>query len=451
MTYGEPVADDHPPTTPATTGSAPHPPPDRRPRRRWPLWTAFVAVLLLLAGGVSAALPAGAVFGSDATLARIAAPAENPTTRAARELAGRITAQLDRQSGALLSGDRAAFLAIAEPAVHATLRGRFAALRALRVSDWQGRPRGLPTQAGRPGEWRLSVEFRYCFAVPDCRRPSSVLVETRWRDAGAEPRLLELARSKPEAQLAGRATEQVGALPWEISELVVAVGRRTLVATTPAFRKRLPDLLARAEAAARTADQYVVTGDRPERYRIYYAGPREWKRWYGGEQPEWVAGYAIGLGGDHEVVFRHDSYTSAGLGELLRHELTHVASLPDHDGLDDSTWWLTEGLAEYAATVGRYNGLTETRRLVKRGWDGKLDTLAPAGDTPDARVIGSYGIAYLAVRYLVDRFGEERVFAFVKAVIHDRRIPRQTSDEIFGVPWSTLHADCVKGIRSAAD
>jgi hypothetical protein len=213
----------------------------------------------------------------------------------------------------------------------------------------------------------------------------------------------------------------------------------------------LPNLLARAEAAARTADQYVVTGDRPDRYRVYYAGSKEWKSWYGGQQPEWVAGYAIGLGGDHEVVLRHDRYTAAGLSELLRHELTHVASLPDHDGLDDSTWWLTEGLADYAATVGRYNGLTETRRLVRRGWDGKLDTLAPTEDTPDARVIGSYGIAYLAVRYLVDRFGEERVFAFVKAVIHDRRIPRQTSDEIFGVPWSTLHADCVKHVRGAVD
>lgn len=455
---GEPLTDDHPPTTPAAPGPvtepAPHAAPDRRPRRRWPLWSALVAVLVLLTLGLLTALPAGAVGGADARMfAGVVARAENPTTRAARQLADRITVQLERQSAALLRGDRAGFLAIAEPAVQADLRRRFATLRALRVSSWQARPKGLPTEAGRPGEWRLSVEFRYCFVAPNCR-PSSLLVETRWRVGGAEPRLLEQARSKPVPRLAGRGTVQVGGLPWEMSDLVVAVGKRTLVATTPAFRKRLPNLLARAEAAAKVADQYVVGAARPDRYRIYYAGPGEWKRWYGGDQPEWVAGYAIGVGGDHEVVLKDNRYTAAGLDEILRHELAHVASLPDHDNRSDSTWWLTEGLAEHAGAdgraIGRYVGLSATRRLVNRGWDGKLDNLAPDENTPDARVTGSYGIAYLAVRYLVDRFGEERVFAFVKAVIHDRRIPRQTSDEVFGVPWSTLHDDCVKHIRGVA-
>ncbi|MER7461092.1 hypothetical protein [Micromonospora sp. NPDC126480] len=455
MTHGEPVAEGQS-TTSATpdpeTGPEATPPPNRRPRRRWPLWTALVVVLLVAAG---LAVPASAVRGAESrTSPGVVARAENPTTRAARQFAARITGQLDRQSAALLRGDRAGFLAIAERGLHTDLSRRFATLRALRVSGWQARPKGLPTQAGRPGEWRLTVEFQYCFAVPDCR-PSSLFVETRWRDSGAQPRLLEMARSSPDQYLPGR-MDQVGSLPWEMSQLVAVMGKRTLVATTPQFRKRLPELLARAEAAAKVADQYVVAGDRPDRYRIYYAGPKEWKRWYGGRQPDWAAGYAIGIGGGHrEIVVKDDRYTPAGLDELLRHELAHAASLPDHDYRDESTWWLVEGLAEYAGADGRaisrYFGLSATRRLVNRGWDRKLDTVAPGEDDPDARVTGSYGIAYLAVRYLVDRFGEERVFAFVKAVVHDRRIPRQTSEAVLGVPWSTLHADCVKYIRGVAD
>ncbi len=438
-------------TTDPSVAPAAAPPPDRRPRRRWPLWTALVVAALVAAGLV---VPVDAVHGADSrTSAGLVARADNPTTRAARQFAARITGQLERQSSALLRGDRAGFLAIAEPAVQADLRRRFTVLRAMQVSSWQASTKGLPMQAGRPDVWRVSVEFRYCFVARDCR-PSTVLVETRWR-AGAEPRLIELAKSKPVPRLAGRGTVQVGALPWELSELVVAVGKRTLVATTRTYRKRLPDLLARAEAAARVADRYAVGGAPPDRYRIYYAGPKEWARWYGGDQAEWAAGYAIGVGGDHEVVLRHDRYTGAGLNEILRHELAHVASLPDHDQWEESTWWLVEGLAEYAGNdgraVSRYAGLSATRRLVDRGWDGKLDTLAPDADTPDARVTGSYGIAYLAVRHLVDRFGEERVLAFVKAVLHDRRIPRQTSDEVLGVSWSTLHADCVKHIRKVVD
>ena len=464
MTHGEQPAGVHPTTSDApvpTTGvalppaaePAPQPTPGRRARRRWPLWTAVVAVLLLLTAGL--AVPAGAVHGADGgSLAGVVARAENPTTRAARQLAARITGQLERQSAALLGGDRAKFLAIAEPAVHADLRRRFAALRALRVSSWQALPVGLPIQTGRSGEWRLPVEIRYCFVAPDCQ-PSGLLVETRWREGRAEPRLLALERSKAVPGLTGWAHSQTGALPWEMSELVVAVGKRTLVATTPAHRKRLPDLLARAEAAAKVADRYAVGGPRSDRYRIYYAGTKEWKRWYGGNLPEWSAGYGIGVGGGHhEVVVKAANYTTAGLDDLLRHELTHAATLPDHRRLDASTWWLIEGLAEYAAADGRaisrYDGLSATRRLVSRGWDRKLDNLAPAGNARTERVAGHYGIAYLAVQHLVDRFGEERVLAFVKAVLHDRRIPRQTAEDVLGVPWSTLHDDCVAHIRDVA-
>ncbi|TCB99288.1 hypothetical protein E0H26_06925 [Micromonospora zingiberis] len=423
-------------------------------RRRWPLWAALVAVVLVLSCGVPAALLVGgfrdAGGGEPSPSASVT---ENPTTVAARQVAERIKAQLDKQSAALLGGDRAGFLEIAQPAAHKDLRGRYAALRALKVTRWEGHPSGLPTTAARPGEWRLPVEFRYCFVLPQCQT-SPVVIETRWRD-GAQPRLLALGRSKTSPYVVGRMNGQPGNLPWELSELVSAVGKRTMVATTPAYRHRLPGLLKRAEAAAKVADSYTATGAAPDRYRIFYAGPKEWKRWYGGEQPSWGAGYAINVGGGHyEIVLGPESFEYGPyLDELLRHELAHAASLPEKDYTDESTWWLTEGLAEQAGADGRpvrrYEGLAETRRLVRGDWNGKLDTLSPDHDTSDERVAGSYGIAYLAVRYLVDRFGEERVLAFVKAVVHDLRIPRQTSEEIFDEKWADLHKACVAYIRSA--
>ncbi|MER7474297.1 hypothetical protein [Micromonospora sp. NPDC000018] len=375
----------------------------------------------------------------------VGARADDPATRAARQLGERMTAELARQSAALLAGDRAGFLAVAEPAAHADLRRRYAALRALRVTAWQAEATGPPTPVeGRPGEWRLPVEFRYCFVVPDCRT-SRVLTATRWR-AGDRPRLLVVEASR---------SAETGARPWEVSELVVAVGARTLVATTPALRRKLPGLLAQAEAAATVADTYAVGGRRPDRYRVFYAGRAEWQRWYGGGRPKWTGGYAVTVGGGHhEVVLNADGLVSSGIDDLLRHELTHAASLPERGYPGEGTWWLVEGLAEQAGADGqpvdRYEGLTEVRRLTDGGWDGRLDGLRPADDAPAERVSGSYGISYLAVRHLVDRFGPERLLAFFAAVVHERRPVADAAEATFGEPWSTLHDECVAYVQAVA-
>ncbi|MGS2613268.1 hypothetical protein ACVCAH_01830 [Micromonospora sp. LZ34] len=414
-------------------------------RRRRPLWTALTVVLLLLTCGLPAALLVVVVrdAGARAVVDRLGTPTADPATLAARQLAERMTAQLDRQASALLAGDRAGFLAVAEPAAHPDLRRRFAALRALRVAVWQASPNGLPeTVADRPGEWRLLVEFRYCFVTPDCR-PSPVLIGTRWREGGAQPRLVAVEESRSAA---------TGTRPWELSELAVAVGARTLVATTPAMRGQLLRLLAQAEAAARVADSYVVDGAPPDRYRVFYAGRTEWERWYGGGRPKWTGGYAVTVGGGHhEVVLNADGVTPGGLDDLLRHELTHAASLPDRGYPGTSTWWLVEGLAEFAGVDGqpvdRYEGLDEVRRLAGGGWTGRLDDLNPADDAPADRVAGSYGISYLAVRHLVDRFGQERLLAFFRAVVHERRPVTEAAEEVFGEPWPALHDACVGYVR----
>ncbi|SCE76243.1 hypothetical protein GA0074695_0903 [Micromonospora viridifaciens] len=413
-----------------------------RRRRRWPLWTALALVLTLVACGVPGVLLLGLV--GDAVGRPAAGREDDPATAAARRLGARMTAQLDRQAAALLAGDRPGFLAVAEPAARPALTRRYAALRALRVTVWRPEADGVPTTVdGRPGEWRLAVTVGYCFVVPDCTA-STVAMGTRWRMVGEEPRLVAVEES--------RATP-VGVRPWEVSELAVTAGKRALVATTPALRAKLPGLLAQAEAAATVADRYAVTGTPPDRYVIFYAGQAEWQRWYGGGRAKWTAGYAVGVGGGHyEVVLNAQSVTPSGLDDLLRHELTHAASLPGRGYSDRSNWWLVEGLAEYVGVDGqpadRYEGLAEVRRLVRGGWDGRLDSLAPADDAADDRVGGAYGVGYLAVRHLVDRYGEQRMLDFFRAVVHEHRSLDDAADQVFGDPWSALHDDCVDYLRA---
>lgn len=406
-------------------------------------------MVLLLGCGLPAALVVGAVreAGGRATLSRAGAAAtDDPATAVPRALSDRMTAQLQRQSTALLGGDRAGFLAVADPAAQPDLRRRFAALRALKVTVWRAEPSGLPVPVvGRAGEWRLLVRFQYCFVTPGCR-PSPVLIGTRWRENGDQPRLVALEESK---------SAETGTRPWEISELAVAVGARTIVATTPALRGKLPGLLTQAEAAAAVADTYAVTGSPPDRYRIFYAGRKEWQLWYGGGRPQWTGGYAVTVGGGHhEVVLNADGLTSSGTDDLLRHELTHAASLPERGYPGKTTWWLVEGLAEFAGSGGqpvdRYEGLAEVRKLVRGGWDGRLEGVTPADDAPAERVGGSYGVGYLAVRHLVDRFGPERLLAFFKAVVHERKTMDAAAEQAFGEQWSTLHDECVAYVRSTS-
>ncbi|MGK5674695.1 hypothetical protein ACSNOB_17880, partial [Micromonospora sp. URMC 106] len=418
--------------------------PGRASRRLRPLWAALAAVVVMLACGLPTALLANLARDNTGPLpGRSSTAADDPATRAARQLGERMKAELARQSAALLGGDRAGFLAAAEPVAHPDLRRRYAALRALRVTTWQAEATGLPTPVeGRPGEWRLLVEYRYCFVVPDCRT-SPVLTGTRWR-AGERPRLLAVEPSR---------SAETGTRPWEVSELAAAVGPRTLVATTPALRGKLPGLLAQAEAAATVADTYAVGDRKPDRYRIFYAGPAEWRRWYGGGRPKWTGGYAVTVGGGHhEVVLNADGLVSSGVDDLLRHELTHAASLPERGYPGKGTWWLVEGLAEHAGADGqpvdRYEGLAEVRRLAGGGWDGRLDSLTPAADAPADRVSGSYGISYLAVRHLVDRFGPERMLAFFAAVVHERRPLADAAEATFGEPWNALHDECVAYVRA---
>ena len=307
-------------------------------------------------------------------------------------------------------------------------------------------PPPSPTAPSPTGtEWRLLVSYQHCFVVPSCET-SEVVVGQRWSTEDGRLRLVAVEPSL---------TLQDGPRPWEVSELVVATGNRTLVATTPQYRDLLPDLLRDAEEAAAVADRYAVSGAAPDRYRVFYAGADEWGSWYGGNRPDWTAGYAVAVGGGHyEIVLNGTNLRDVVRPDLLRHELTHAASLPDGGNRERAAWWLIEGLAEHAAAGGRpvvrYEGLDDVRRLVlEQDWQGPLSSVEPTADAEDWQVGAGYGVGYLAVRHLVDRFGEERTLAFFRSVVHDGVSLDEAARTQFGEAWEGLQEACVDYVRRA--
>ncbi|MGW4465515.1 hypothetical protein [Micromonospora sp. NBC_01796] len=435
---------------------------DTRPVRRWrwPLWVALGVVGVLLFCGVPVGLTA-------VLIARMPDPASLPDTAAsatpavspepgdpvevtAAWLGERIDALLDQQAQALLRGDEQGFLAVADPAspAAADLKRQFRVLRSMKVAAWHPSLNGRPTRMNsNTSEWRVLVTIGHCFVLTDCRT-GPVTIGTRWDDVRPQPRLIAI-----EPSMSG--TD--GPRPWEVSDLAVGIGARTLVAVPQTVRDKLPDLLKAAEQAAVVADRYAVGGTRPDVYRIFYAPGAEWKLWYGGGRPAWTGGYAVGIGGDRfDVVLNGDGLHRTAVDDLLRHEMTHAASLPGRGYASSENWWLVEGIAEYAGAGGRpvaqYEGLADVTRLLAAGggWNGKLESVEPADSAEDWRVSGSYGVGYLAVRYLVDRFGEEDLLAFYRLVVHEGRSVGDAAQQAFGVDWSALHNECVGYARSVA-
>jgi hypothetical protein len=370
-----------------------------------------------------------------------AAPADSAQDAVAAAAAARaaIDAALGAQAAALARGDAAGFVAVAEAPLREGMKQRYDALRALRAVGYTALTVGEVTVDGPT--WRATVEIGFCAGAPGCAA-APVRVPTLWVVGAGGALLVESGRSSP-----------YGPRPWEVSDLRVAVGERVVVAAPPRYAGRLAATLGAAERAAASADRYARWRPKPSRYVVYLAGPPEWSTWYGVKQPAWAAGFAMPINPEHtEIVLNATRIDAAETLNTLTHEFTHVTSLAGVQRNYTDSWLLVEGLAEYVThaqrPVSAYPWLAGTRRYVRSGqWPGTANLAAPPESATVGDATGRYGVAYIAVRRLVERFGEARVIDFFAAVARDGRPPTAAAPETLGVPWIAAAADCDLLIR----
>jgi hypothetical protein len=425
-----------------------------RPRRRWYVVTGMAVAALLVAGVAPAALLAGDVAWPAAAAAPAPSPSPSPAAAAGpseRDFASTahraITDALGDMSAALLRGDRAAFLAVGAPgdkALAGELRRRFTSLRALRIAELYLTIESGVTRAagaGNGGEWTATVAVDHCFGSPGCAL-EQVAVQTRWQLTVGGARLLRIATVDD---------DDYGPMPWEVSALTVAVGKRVIVAGA-ARASRVRAIVDRVDRAAAVADTYAV-GRTPERYLVFLAGPKEFATWYGGAS-DWAGGFAAAAtAGRTDVVINIDEVSGDDLDFVLRHELTHASTLHGSDFYDeDSSSWLIEGIADQAG----YHGLpvppavvwTEARRYIRENkWAGDLDPLVFEDDEPDWQITAKYDIGFLAVRRLTEKYGRARVRTFFDAVIHQGRYHEQAARSAFGVGWEAIGKDVGRSVK----
>lgn len=354
----------------------------------------------------------------------------------------RIDAALAGQRRALLAGDERCYLAAVAPEAdkaRAELRDQYQSLRAMQVTAWSDR--GYRPSLGDGGDWAVRLTSTPCFGTPTCPESRTASL-SRWRVDDDRAVLVDW-------KLDGRDL----LAPWQTDLLTASSGARTVVATVPEHAAELPMLLRAAELAAPVADRYAV-GDVPARYVVYYAGESQWQRWFGGNLPNWTAGFAIPLTRDrYEIVIRSELVDETSLPTVLRHELAHAASMAGGSGNGYYQWWLVEGLAEVAAMEGyppaAYAGLDLVARL-QPDLEGDVE-VRPPDDNTESWVVGArYGVAYLAVWRLVERFGFERTMAFYRRVVSDSVEAELAAEPTLGVAWAAVERDCAEFIRRIA-
>jgi hypothetical protein len=354
---------------------------------------------------------------------------------------------LAARTKAFADGDEAAFLAPLDPG-DAKLVGeetrRFRLLRQMGAGVYRETVTGTPEETGQR-RWRLDTDMFYCFGPATCpavRLPTG----TEWT---FQADVLRIAEVTPSAE------EWNGPRPWEVADLQVRTGTRVVLAATKNNAWRLADAVRSADSAAQVADLFARWQDPPSKYVIFLAGPSEWKTWYGHEQPDWAAAWAVPVGNQTtEVVVRTDSVRQSTLAGLLSHELTHVTSLAgNRAGLGRNTWWLVEGIADYAEFLGKpvrqYDALAPTRTYVHGSWNGNVAVPAPDSDASIDEAAAHYGVAFLAVRRIADRYGQNKMINFFGAVVHEDKTLEAAALSTLGASWATVSADCAKFVRSS--
>jgi len=353
---------------------------------------------------------------------------------------------LDAQSESLLNGSLDGWLAAYDPTLHEKMTGRFDSLTSMQVSrfDYQIASGPLEDASGAVPLYDISVALSYCFVEPaETCKAADIVFDTVWRAGEDGMVMIEVADSE----------YGQGPHPWEVTDLVAAVGERTVTAVPASMEARLDEALEVAEAAAANADEWAYW-EKPDRYVIYIASDDEFDTWFGsGWDSEDVLGFALPLNGTVNGERQPSTYATVmgvdrtgwgeGLTSVIRHELGHAVTLwaaPSERYADD-TWWMVEGVAEYIDHGDRaledYDRMWDVRDYVAQGGCA-TDILPPDEDDDTLAGSGKYGCGFLGVEYIVDEYGVDKFADFFGQTAREGTPAVDAAEDVYGKSYADL-------------
>ncbi|GAA2639338.1 hypothetical protein GCM10010436_56940 [Paractinoplanes durhamensis] len=370
-------------------------------------------------------------------------------------------AVLKAQADALISGDEAGWMGAVDASKAALVtkyRMIFRNLRGLGISRFSYQPGlGKPVK-GDAAAMAIRVDAVYCFGDDMC--PASAATEWAKPPHISQSLTLRAVGGRYVISALGESADADfhQPTPWESTDLVFARGKRVVLAVAKGQEKYLARVLPVAEQAAVVADRYGILNGTPQRdYRIFLAGEKQWKSWYGGENDEWAIGLALPLNrrGIDVIVRMAEMDTPVTLRTTVQHELGHVVTLTgayQMDAAEDT--WLSEGIAEYIGWQPK--GAAQSFRKYSVRW--QFDRAAPKSIVPvrpgpkaPARAGDAfYGLSHWAADCMAKKYGEPKLFTFVRLVLTEDNSYDQASRDAYGVPFATVDKTCVSWIRQQA-
>src|SRR5699024_3724502 len=151
--------------------------------------------------------------------------------------------------------------------------------------------------------------------------------------------------------------------------------------------------------------------------------------------------YATAVGSvSTDVVLHHEAVSRTERTEVLRHECGHVVTLAGtnrgSDAIVDVDNWLKEGIAEYVAYAPRPGRETPRLGSVRAGKAPTTVVLEPllekAGGREGDRF---YGLGHLSVDCFARRYGEAKLFAFVRLRLREQSSLEEAAQQPFGRPF----------------
>lgn len=349
-----------------------------------------------------------------------------PTAAAVRRL-------LDRRAAAVLTRDRAGFLATVDPATPAFRRSQerlYDALAAVPLSSWTYE---LPTA----GQRRLPASRSSRYGAPTYV-PDVVRLHYRLRGFDDRPTSLPMYLTfvrRPVGWLLGSDRDLDGTgvrtarEPWDFGPVRVVAGRRSLVLAHSGSRPVMARLAAQADAVVPAVTSVwgagwsqrvvLVLPDTAAELRSLLSDDRDVSQLAAVATAWSVPTEGSGPVGQR-VLLNPANFNRLGtLGRrvVLTHEITHVATRAATGAATPT--WLAEGFADYVAY--RQTGAAPRAVAAELGADVRAGRL-PAALPGDARFAGSasrlpqaYEEAWLACRLIAETDGPAALVRFYRA------------------------------------
>jgi hypothetical protein len=325
-------------------------------------------------------------------------------------------------------------------------------LRTLGVTVFKYEPGIYSEDPAAPGIFSFAATADYCYGTDTCHGDVD-------KPSIAENLTMKTVDGKYviTKSTVGNATYVDSPAPWQDGKLEFITGKRVILAADPSESKLLPQVLPMAEEAAKIADRFAaMIGTTQLHYRIFLAGTKQWKSWYGGQNPDWTSaseslsqyGYDVLINVD-QVVDEED------LQFALQRELGWDISLTGataggYSRTDDG--WLSEGVSDYVGFFPQPASadwdLPDVRKAVKAHGLTAMNPKEPADSAPQATWNAFFGLSHLAVDCMAHQFGQQKTFTFVKQKLINSESNDQAAQDAFGQSFSAVNKTCVSWMKS---